>query len=129
MSWMKTWEIGMAAPFVMAMRLSQMAVAGANPKAADRRETRRMGQEKLDAWWEGALRSSSVITRTNLEFARLAGQAMTAGAAWPLAAFAQLGGRRPLPGVLRRSSVPSTRESATTSGASPRPSGGSDPWV
>ena len=92
---MKSWEIGMTAPFVIAMRLSQMAMAGANPKAADRRENRRMGQEKLDAWWDGALRSASVITKANLEFARLAGQAMTSGAAWPLAAFAQVGAAVP----------------------------------
>ena len=95
MSWMKSWEIAMTAPFVIAMRLSQMAMAGGNPKAADRRENRRMGQEKLDAWWDGALRSSSVITKANLEFARLAGQAMTSGAAWPLAAFAQVGAAVP----------------------------------
>jgi hypothetical protein len=94
-SWMKAGEIAMAAPFVMAMRLTQMATAGANPKAADRRETRRMGQEKLDAWWDGVLGSSSVITKANLDFARLTAQAMTAGAALPLAAFAQLGAAVP----------------------------------
>ena len=94
-SWMKAGEIAMTAPLVMAMRLNRMAMAGANPKAADRRETRRMGQEKLDAWWEGALRTTAVLTRANLEFARLAAQAMTAGATLPLAAFAQFGAAVP----------------------------------
>ena len=94
-SWMKAGEIAMTAPLVIAMRLNGMAIAGTNPTSADRRETRRMGQEKLDAWWEGALRSSAVIARANMEFARLAAQAMLTGAAMPLAAFAQLGAAVP----------------------------------
>jgi hypothetical protein len=94
-SWMKDGEIAMAAPFVMAMRLTQMAMAGANPKAADRREIRPMGQEKLDAWWEGVLGSSSVITQATIASARLGAQAMAAGAALPFVAFAQLGAAVP----------------------------------
>lgn len=89
-SWMKAGEIAMTAPLVITLRLGRMAMAGANPKAADRRETLRMGQEKVDAWWEGALRSSAVMMRANMEFARLATHTMTAGAALPLAALAQL---------------------------------------
>jgi hypothetical protein len=94
-SWMKAGEIALTAPLVIAMRLNRMAIAGGDPKAADRRENLRMGQEKVDAWWEGALRTSAVITRANIAFARLAAQTMTAGATLPLAAFAQLGAAVP----------------------------------
>lgn len=45
----QTFEIGIAAPQVVAHRLARMASAGASPSALDRAEFRRMGIEKIAA--------------------------------------------------------------------------------
>ena len=48
-------EIGLKAPFVIAERLGRIGAAGANPTARDRREVRRMVNEKFAAGWEAQL--------------------------------------------------------------------------
>lgn len=47
--WVKSWEVAWAAPMVVGYRLSRMAWGGWPPSGRDRREYRRMGQEKADA--------------------------------------------------------------------------------
>ena len=49
------WEIGLAAPQVIAQRTTRMALAGARPSARDQREFVRMGQEKAEAFGESWL--------------------------------------------------------------------------
>jgi len=90
-TWTKLGEVGAAAPVVAGLRLSRLALAGARPKARDRREARRMGQEKVDAWWDGMVASAAVLGEFNLRMARLAVGAMTAGAAIPLATVGAAG--------------------------------------
>jgi hypothetical protein len=45
----QTFELGIAAPQVIAHRVARMASAGASPSARDRAEFRRMGTEKIAA--------------------------------------------------------------------------------
>ena len=45
----QTFEVGLAAPQVIAHRFARMAIAGASPSARDRAEFRRMGIEKIAA--------------------------------------------------------------------------------
>ena len=45
----QTFELGIAAPQVIAHRVARMASAGTSPSAADRAEFRRMGIEKMAA--------------------------------------------------------------------------------
>lgn len=45
----QTFELGIAAPQVIAHRVARMASAGASPSARDRAEFRRMGIEKMAA--------------------------------------------------------------------------------
>jgi hypothetical protein len=49
---MTLWEIGFAAPQVIAHRLQRMALAGPRPGRRDQREFTRMGQEKAEAFAE-----------------------------------------------------------------------------
>jgi hypothetical protein len=49
------WEIGLAAPQVIAQRTTRMVLAGATPSARDRREFARMGREKAEAFGESWL--------------------------------------------------------------------------
>ena len=44
----QSFELGIAAPTVIAYRLARMATAGASPSALDRAEFRRMGTEKIE---------------------------------------------------------------------------------
>jgi len=48
-------EIAIAAPQVIAIRTTRMALAGATPSAKDRREFKRMHTEKVDAFNQGWL--------------------------------------------------------------------------
>lgn len=48
----KAAEVAVAAPQVIARRLTQMALAGAKPSARDRKEFQRMGAEKMAALTE-----------------------------------------------------------------------------
>ena len=65
-AWMKMWEVGVTAPIVIGYRLAGMAQAGSHPKARDRREVTRMGQEKLDAWYEAARASGQRLFEANM---------------------------------------------------------------
>lgn len=55
--------MGPAAGFVVATRLTQMAVQGGNPTAAGMRETERMVSEKIAAAFEGGFAASRVLAR------------------------------------------------------------------
>jgi hypothetical protein len=48
----KAAELAFAVPQVVGHRLTRMALAGARPSARDQREFRRMGQEKVHAFWQ-----------------------------------------------------------------------------
>jgi len=48
----KAAELSLAVPQVVAMRTARMLAAGANPNSRDRREFKRMGTEKVLAFWE-----------------------------------------------------------------------------
>jgi hypothetical protein len=52
---MTLWEIGFAAPQVIAHRVQRMALAGPRPGARDQREFTRMGQEKAEAFAESMM--------------------------------------------------------------------------
>ena len=72
----KTMEMSAAAAQVIAIRTGRMAVAGANPSAADRREMTLMGAEKVDAFSRAgqAIASGAVPL-----MAGMAGQALRSG--------------------------------------------------
>ena len=105
LTWMKMWEVGATAPMVMGYRLAGMARAGSEPSARDRREVTRMGQEKVDAWYEASLAIGQRLFEANLALAGLLWrQAWGGGALSPAVVtnwFSRLG-----PGVLTASLTP-----------------------
>lgn len=64
--WMQMWEIGVAAPQVVAHRTARMARSGPTPPTADRKELTRMTQEKFEAFGESANAVAAEIVRANL---------------------------------------------------------------
>src|SRR5687768_12009611 len=68
----QTFELGIAAPQVIAHRLARMASAGASPSARDRAEFRRMGIEKMaaanEAWTAMATQALLENQKFALEF-------------------------------------------------------------
>jgi hypothetical protein len=64
---MKTSEVAMTAPLVMANRLLRMTAAGSSPGARDRREFTRMGQEKVDAASESMMAAGMAVFEANLK--------------------------------------------------------------
>lgn len=60
-AWLRMWEIGVAAPQVIAWRSHRLAAAGAFPGARDRAEMVRMTQEKAEAWAESAAAVSAAL--------------------------------------------------------------------
>jgi hypothetical protein len=48
----KSWELSLAAPQVVAQRVTRMMTAGPNPSARDQQEFMRMGNEKVVAFYE-----------------------------------------------------------------------------
>ena len=48
----KAAELAIAVPQVVAHRMTRMALVGPRPSARDQREFRRMGQEKVHAFWQ-----------------------------------------------------------------------------
>jgi len=104
-TWMKLWEVGATAPFVIGYRLAGMTRTGSEPNAKDRRELTRMGQEKIDAWYEASLATGQQLFEANLELAGLVWRQVWGGAALSPAVFnawfARLG-----PGVLTASLAP-----------------------
>jgi hypothetical protein len=70
-SWMKIWQLATVAPMVIGYRLAGMALAGPEPSARDRREFNRMGQEKVDAWYEAAQAAGMRLFQANMAMAAL----------------------------------------------------------
>jgi len=66
---MKLWEIGATAPLVIGYRLAGMARAVPEPHARDQREFTRMGQEKVNAWYEATLAMTQRLVDANLAMA------------------------------------------------------------
>jgi hypothetical protein len=50
---LRTWEVALTAPWIIAMRCAQMVAAGAAPTRRDRAEFDRMGVEKVQAFVQG----------------------------------------------------------------------------
>jgi hypothetical protein len=83
---------------VIALRTTRMAVAGANPNASDRREMKKMGAEKIDAFSRaGAVLANGAVPLV----AGLAGQAFRSGMD-VFAAATRLAASRTLPQTMQR---------------------------
>src|SRR6185503_20386037 len=65
----QSFELGFAAPQVIAHRLARMASAGASPSARDRAEFRRMGAEKIAAGKEAWTAMAAQAVLENQKFA------------------------------------------------------------
>lgn len=103
-AWMKMREICVTAPPVIGYRLAGMAQAGSQPKARDRREVTRMGQEKLDAWYEVTLATGQRFFEANMALMGLFWRQVWGGAFSPAtltAKMAEFG-----PGLLTDSLTP-----------------------
>jgi hypothetical protein len=59
-------QLSMAAPMVVAQRMTRMALAGASPTASDRREMNRMSAEKIAAFTESWNNTATRMTRANV---------------------------------------------------------------
>ena len=91
---MKLWEVSATAPMVIGYRLMGMAPPGTPPTARQRRELTRMGQEKMDAWYEGALATGQRMFEANLALTGVFWRQVLAGSLSPgafAASFARLG--------------------------------------
>jgi hypothetical protein len=66
---LKVWEMWMAVPQVIAMRIARFASAGIFPGARDRKEFALMRQEKLAAFSESASAMTTQFYRMNQEIA------------------------------------------------------------
>jgi len=102
--WMKMWEVGAVAPIVIGYRLAGMARAGSEPSAKDRRELTRMGQEKVDAWYEASLSTGQRLFEANLALAGMFWRQAWGGALSPAALTAWLA--RLGPGMLTAGLTP-----------------------
>ncbi|MER0239967.1 hypothetical protein [Fulvimarina sp. MAC8] len=58
----------MGAPFVIGTRMMQMAMAGAQPSAKDRRENQKMVAEKVTAAQESALAFNQAMFKAAMDF-------------------------------------------------------------
>ena len=67
--WMKMWEVGVTAPLVISYRLAGMGPAGSPSSARHQREVALMGQEKLEAWYEGSLAAGMRMLEVNTALA------------------------------------------------------------
>lgn len=61
-------EIAVAAPQVIAMRTTRMALAGANPSAQDQHEFYQMGAEKVEAFTEAWMAMATQMWKAQNEF-------------------------------------------------------------
>ena len=82
-AWVKMWEVGAVAPLVVGYRLAGMARSGSAPTARDRRELTRMGQEKVDAWYEASLATGQRLFEANVTLAGLLWRQAWGGAISP----------------------------------------------
>ena len=69
--WANSWEMAMAAPVVMANRLTRIAATGPSPGPRDRLERVRMVQEKLDASGESMRAAAIEIGNANQQLFRI----------------------------------------------------------
>lgn len=60
-------QLTMAAPMVIAQRMTRMGLAGAPPSASDRKEMDRMSAEKVDAFTETWNTTATRMTRASME--------------------------------------------------------------
>lgn len=67
-SLVKSVELALATPAVIAHRTARMLAAGATPGAADRREFARMGHEKVQAFGEAYVAMAARAQRAQLEW-------------------------------------------------------------
>lgn len=91
---MKLWEVSATAPMVIGYRLMGMAPPGTPPTARQRRELSRMSNEKIDAWYEGALATGQRVFEANLAMSGVLWRQIWAGSLSPgvfAAGFARLG--------------------------------------
>ena len=103
-AWMKMWEVSAVAPIVIGYRLAGMARGGSQPNACDRREYTRMGEEKVDAWYEATLATGQRFFEANLALTGLLWRQVWGGAFSPAvftSGLARLG-----PGLLMESLTP-----------------------
>jgi hypothetical protein len=91
-AWMKMGEICATAPMVIGYRLAGMALAGSQPKARDRREASRMGQEKLDAWYEATLATGQRLFEANLALTGMFWRHVWGGAVAPVTLTSRMAG-------------------------------------
>jgi hypothetical protein len=95
---LKTIQTQAAAAQVIALRTTRMAVAGANPNASDRREMKKMGAEKMDAFSRAG---AAIATGAMPLVAGMAGQAFRSGME-VFAAATRLAASRSLPQTMQR---------------------------
>jgi len=89
-TWMKLWEVSATAPMVIGHRLAGMAPPGSTPTARQRRESTRMGQEKVEAWSEATLATGQRLFQANLAMTALFWRQVWTGAFTPAAFTATL---------------------------------------
>jgi hypothetical protein len=77
----QTWEIALAAPFVVAARSARLLTGQASPTARDSRERFLMGYEKFETFGESLMAMSAQAWRLNLDL--VAQSARYWWAAWP----------------------------------------------
>jgi hypothetical protein len=87
---MKTWEVAATAPLVIGYRLAGMGQASSPPNARDRREQTRMGQEKIDAWYEAALATGQQLLKAQMALTGLWWSQVMGGGFTPAAFTARL---------------------------------------
>ena len=116
---LKAMQMSASAAQVIAIRTTRMALAGANPSVADKRENSRMVTEKVDAFSRAG---QALATGALPLMAGLAGQAWRTGFDL-MTASAQLAASRTLPQTLARQrrladtlmrSVPAAQHGATS---------------
>ena len=72
-------DLGLAAPQVLAHRVTRMALAGSSPSARDRREFQRMSAEKVAAFYESWNAMLIETLRANVELALLSARLFMSG--------------------------------------------------
>ncbi|MGQ0617390.1 MAG: polyhydroxyalkanoate granule-associated phasin [Acidimicrobiia bacterium] len=85
-AWMRTSQMMMTAPVVMAQRTARMMAAGHSPSARDQRELRRMSEEKTEAFQESMVAMTTSLVRANTALAtRMVQASMKGGSVSPTA--------------------------------------------
>jgi len=98
-AWLRWFEIGWAAPQVIAHRTQRMLRSGPFPGDVDRAEFRRMVDEKGEAWLESTLLMSAELWKVWFAIAEASMRPWWLASTWPLRAAAW---RSPHTGAARR---------------------------